>query len=159
MKMLKCAAVFCVICMIAAALGGCAAGNGFKETIIGGFNRALSSFSRFARTPDSQLQGSRVQGGDCYTGTYHADYTDFNGEEYLFGATQLESESGREICVTYQLQIKKGTAELCITDPNGSLLLTGQSETGTYIWKISPGDNYIFVQGNDLSGSLTILCE
>lgn len=159
MKAIKCTAVLCVICVIAAAFGGCTAGYGLKDHIIGGFNRALSSLSRFALTSDSQLQGSRTPGEDSFTGTYHADYSGFSGEEYLFGGTLLERHGGSDICVTYELQITDGSADIYVADSEEKILLTDKSESGTYIWKISSGDHYISVRGDNLSGSLTFICE
>ena len=38
-------------------------------------------------------------------GSYSAGYEDFDGEEYIFGATGLEREKGNELTATYTLKI------------------------------------------------------
>ncbi len=148
MKAIKCTAVLCVICVIAAAFGGCTAGYGLKDHIIGGFNRGPASVH--------PLWGHL---GSYVTGTYHEDYSGFSGEEYLFGGTLLERHGGSDICVTYELQITDGSADIYVADSEEKILLTDKSESGTYIWKISSGDHYISVRGDNLSGSLTVICE
>lgn len=56
------------------------------------------------------LQGDKTKGEDTYTGSYTADYEDFNDKEYIFGGTALERDKGSELTVTYELTVDSGTA-------------------------------------------------
>ena len=51
-----------------------------------------------SRVPD-------VDKRQTYTGSYTADYQDFNDKEYIFGGTALERDKGSELNVTYELSL------------------------------------------------------
>ena len=87
------------LCMMLC-FAGCSSNHdegNLKDNLIGGFNNWLESFSKHAVTKDKNLQGERENDIDQYTGTYTASYDGFNGEEFIFGGTSLERESGSNL--------------------------------------------------------------
>ena len=60
--------------------------DGFLEEI----NDWSESFATHSITKDHDLIGNRENGVDNYVGTYEAAYTQFNGEEYIFGGASLK---------------------------------------------------------------------
>ena len=54
----------------------------------------LQHFSKYALTEEKDLQGDKTKGEDTYTGSYTADYEDFNDKEYIFGGTALDRDKG-----------------------------------------------------------------
>ena len=90
---------------------GCS-GDNLKDSVINGFNDMLQHFSKYALTDEKDLQGDKTKGEDTYTGSYTADYEDFNDKEYIFGGTALERDKGSELTVTYELTVDSGTARL-----------------------------------------------
>lgn len=95
------------LCLILT-ITGCS-GDNVKDNVINGFNDMLQHFSKYALTDENDLQGDKTKGDDTYTGSYVADYEDFNGEEYIFGGTALERDKGSDLTVTYQLTVDSGT--------------------------------------------------
>ena len=92
-------------------LTGCGTGN-LKDHILDGYNQWLQFSSKHALTKENKLQGKKTKGEDAYVGSYSAGYEDFDGEEYIFGATGLEREKGNELTATYTLKIASGSASL-----------------------------------------------
>ena len=87
---------------------GCS-GDNVKDNVINGFNDMLQHFSKYALTDENDLQGDKTKGDDTYTGSYNAEYEDFNGTEYIFGGTGLERDKGSDLTVTYELTVDSGT--------------------------------------------------
>ena len=76
------------------------------------FDEWLSSISKYSLTKDKNLKGKRELGIDDYVGSYEAEYSSFNGKEYIFGGTAAERENGSTLKVTYSFNIQSGTATL-----------------------------------------------
>ena len=127
--------------------------------IINGFNDMLQHFSKYALTDEKDLQGDKTKGEDTYTGSYTADYEDFNDKEYIFGGTALERDKGSELNVTYELTVDSGTAKLYWLDKGEEKMIADTSKNGTYSVTLDEGDNYLTLEGNDFCGSLQVVVE
>lgn len=136
----------------------CACGN-MKDTIINGYDNLIQSISKHALTKDKNLVGERKYTDDEYTGTYDADYHNFNGEEFLFGGTALERKEGNSLKVTYTLKITEGTASLYWLAAGEQYAIATETAEDVYEFSISAGDNFIVLKGDDFSGVLTITVE
>lgn len=102
---------------------------------------------------------SKTEGEDTYTGSYTADYEDFNDKEYIFGGTALERDKGSELTVTYELTVDSGTARLYWLDKGEEKMIVDTSKNGTYSVTLDEGDNYLTLEGNDFCGSLQVVVE
>lgn len=111
MKKIKILTAVLLSLCLAFAVTGCS-GDNLKDSVINGFNDMLQHFSKYALTDEKDLQGDKTKGEDTYTGSYTADYEDFNDKEYIFGGTALERDKGSELTVTYELTVDSGTAKL-----------------------------------------------
>ena len=140
------------------ALTGCS-GDNVKDNVINGFNDMLQHFSKYALTDENDLQGDKTKGDDTYTGSYVADYEDFNGEEYIFGGTALERDKGSDLTVTYQLTVDSGTVRFYWRDKEEEKIIADASDTGTYSVTLEEGDNYLTLEGDDFCGSLRVTVE
>lgn len=128
-------------------------------SVINGFNDMLQHFSKYALTDEKDLQGDKTKGEDTYTGSYTADYEDFNDKEYIFGGTALERDKGSELTVTYELTVDSGTARLYWLDKGEEKVIADTSKNGTYSVTLDEGDNYLTLEGNDFCGSLKVVVE
>ena len=137
---------------------GCS-GDNVKDNVINGFNDMLQHFSKYALTDENDLQGDKTKGDDTYTGSYVADYEDFNGEEYIFGGTALERDKGSDLTVTYQLTVDSGTVRFYWRDKEEEKIIADASDTGTYSVTLEEGDNYLTLEGDDFCGSLRVTVE
>lgn len=136
-------------------LSGCGAGD-LKDNILDGYNKWLQFSSRHALTNENKLQGERKSGEDAYVGSYSATYEDFDGEEYIFGATGLERETGNELTAAYTLKITSGSASLLWIHSGIEYTITDTESEDTFEITIGSGDNYIVLKGKDFSGSLEL---
>ena len=150
-------AVLLSLCL-AFAVTGCS-GDNLKDSVINGFNDMLQHFSKYALTDEKDLQGDKTKGEDTYTGSYTADYEDFNDKEYIFGGTALERDKGSELTVTYELTVDSGTAKLYWLDKGEEKMIADTSKNGTYSVTLDEGDNYLTLEGNDFCGSLQVVVE
>lgn len=130
-----------------------------KDNLIDGWNSWMQSFSKYALTKDKDLQGVKSKGDDAYTGTYTATYDNFTGKEIIFGGTALKRENGKQLKVTYKLTIEKGIAELYRIAGNDNYMLANDNSEDTMEYNISSGDNYIYLNGKNFSGTLTLIVE
>ena len=145
------------LCLILT-ITGCS-GDNVKDNVINGFNDMLQHFSKYALTDENDLQGDKTKGDDTYTGSYVADYEDFNGEEYIFGGTVLERDKGSDLTVTYQLTVDSGTVRFYWRDKEEEKIIADASDTGTYSVTLEEGDNYLTLEGDDFCGSLRVTVE
>ena len=145
------------LCLILT-IAGCS-GDNVKDNVINGFNDMLQHFSKYALTDENDLQGDKTKGDDTYTGSYVADYEDFNGEEYIFGGTALERDKGSDLTVTYQLTVDSGTVRFYWRDKEEEKIIADASDTGTYSVTLEEGDNYLTLEGDDFCGSLRVTVE
>lgn len=107
-------------------------------------------------TDDQDLIGNREKGVDNYVGTYEADYSEFDGWEYIFGGTSLKRENGSDLCAIYSLTIQSGEARLYRMDGCDEILLADCSKEGTYEFMIHAGKNFIVLEGAQFTGSLML---
>ena len=145
------------LCLILT-ITGCS-GDNVKDNVINGFNDMLQHFSKYALTDENDLQGDKTKGDDTYTGSYVADYEDFNGEEYIFGGTALERDKGSDLTVTYQLTVDSGTVRFYWRDKEEEKIIADASDTGTYSVTLEEGDNYLTLEGDHFCGSLRVIVE
>ena len=145
------------LCLILT-ITGCS-GDNVKDNVINGFNDMLQHFSKYALTDENDLQGDKTKGDDTYTGSYVADYEDFNGEEYIFGGTALERDKGSDLTVTYQLTVDSGTVRFYWRDKEEEKIIADTSDTGTYSVTLEEGDNYLTLEGDNFCGSLQTTVE
>ena len=102
------------------------------------------------------MQGDKTKGEDTYTGSYVAEYEDFNGKEYIFGGTAIERENGNNLTVTYELTVDSGTVKFYWRDKDKEKIIADTSDTGTYSVTLNTGDNYLALEGDDFCGSLQV---
>lgn len=158
MKKIKILTAVLLSLCLAFAVTGCS-GDNLKDSVINGFNDTLQHFSKYALTDEKDLQGDKTKGEDTYTGSYTADYEDFNDKEYIFGGTALERDKGSELTVTYELTVDSGTAKLYWLDKGEEKMIADTSKNGTYSVTLDEGDNYLTLEGNDFCGSLQVVVE
>lgn len=114
------------------------------------------SAATFSITDDPDLVGNREKGVDNYVGTYEADYSEFDGKEYIFGGTSLKRQDGSDLCAVYSLTIQSGEARLYHMDGCDEIILADISKEGTYEFTIHAGKNFIVLDGTQFTGSLTL---
>lgn len=147
-------AALLLLCVVLG-LAGCGSENP-KDDILGAFEHWLEFNSKHALTKENKLQGEKTKGEDACVGSYTAEYKNFDGEEYLFGGTELERDAGNELTITYTLKITSGTASI-IWDHSGSqYTLTDVEGEDTKEVTLGSGDNYIVLKGADFTGSLEL---
>ena len=136
-------------------LAGCS-----KDEILDQYNSVVQIAGNTALTSDFSLKGNRTYGEDCYTGTYTADYKDFSKTEYLFGGTSIERENGKDISVSFDLEITEGTAQVFWVSGSDDPVILLEA-TGSYSETITlpEGGNYIGVIGNNFTGHLEMNIE
>ena len=140
-------------------LTACQEEGQWKDRMIGGFDSWLQSVSQYSLTQDGDLQGKRFQGKDSYTGTYEVEYQGFSGKECLFGGTFVQKEEGRQIKITYHLEIRKGTGTLYWIEKGEKHIIFDSPQDGVYDLTLSAGDNYIVMEGDGLDATLKIEIE
>ena len=126
--------------------------DGFLEEA----NEWSNSFATHSITSDDDLTGNREKGIDDYVGTYEADYSEFDGKEYIFGGTSLKRQDGSDLCTVYSLTIRSGEARLYHMDGCDEIILADISKEGTYEFTIHAGKNFIVLDGTQFTGSLTL---
>lgn len=157
MKKIKVPGAVLLCLCLALAVTGCS--DKGKDDAIDSFNDVLQHFSKYALTAEKDLQGDKVKGEDTYTGSYHADYEEFSGTEYLFGGTGLKREKGTNLTVTYELSVDSGTVKLYWRDKVGEKIIADTGAAGTYAVTLEEGDNYLTLEGEDFCGSLQVDVE
>lgn len=139
-----------------------------KDGLIAEFNDWMGHASRYSITKEKDLKGRREFGADEYVGNYEAQYTRFNGKEYIFGGTLMERERGAALKVTYTLDIQSGTAALYWLGSPDDHILTGEKEVhmiaevtsaDVYEFTMTAGDNFIVLKGDDFTGKLSLRVE
>lgn len=144
--------------MITAMLGISLTGCEFsKDRVLDRYDNALQFFSKTALT--KELQGTKEQGEDPYTGSYSADYQNYSGTEYIFGATALNREKGNTLCITYTLAIESGEAQISFDHSGSIYTLSDESGSGAIELTLTSGDNYISLTGRNFTGSLSLKSE
>ncbi len=137
----------------------------FKDGLEAEINDWLGSISKYELTKEKDLKGKRKLGRNDYVGSYEAEYTGFSGREYLFGGTSVEWENGTELKVTYSLRIQSGTAALYWLSSEDEHIIFGEKEVhmiaeissdDVYEITLTAGDNFIVVEGDQFTGSLSI---
>ena len=143
------------IVMLSLSLVGCS-----KDEILDQYNNVVQSAGNAALTSDFSLKGDRTYGDDCYTGTYIADYKDFSKTEYLFGGTSIERENGKDISVSYDLEINEGTAQVFwISGSDDPIILIETSGSYSETITLPEGGNYIGITGDNFTGHLELNIE
>lgn len=152
--------IFLVLCLTLC-FTGCNSNrdNNLKDIIVNGFDSWMQSFSKHALTKDKNLQGDKKKGVDEYTGSYSAEYDEFNGEEFIFGGTALERGDGSNLKVTYSLKIASGYATLYWIASGKELTISSENSDDVYNLTLGFGDNYIVLKGEKFSGSLELMVE
>lgn len=158
-KMKFIVAALLAVCLVFGMTGCGTEGGNFKDNLIDGFNGLLQHFSKYALTDEKDLQGDKTKGEDTYTGSYMADYEDFNGKEYIFGGTALERDKGNELTITYELTVDSGTVRLYWLDKGEEKIIADTSKDDTYSIVLDEGDNYLTLEGDDFYGSLQVVVE
>ena len=158
MKKIKILTAILLSLCLAFAITGCS-GDNMKDNVINGFNDMLQHFSKYALTDENDLQGDKTKGEDTYTGSYTADYEDFNDKEYIFGGTALERDKGNGLTVTYELTVNSGTVRLYWLDKDTENIIAEANHTDTYFVTLNEGDNYLVLEGNNFCGSLEVAVE
>lgn len=126
--------------------------DGFLEEI----GDWTAPFAAHSITADQDLIGTRKIGADHYVGTYEASYTQFGGEEYIFGGTSLKCKDGGDLYVTYSLTIQSGEATLYRLEGDNKIVITEASDEGIYEFTMHAGKNFIVLEGEMFTGTLTL---
>lgn len=102
---------------------------------------------------DNDLQGTRTQDGDSYTGGYKADYSRFTGEEAVFGGTGKKAS----IHLTGTITGTSGTGRILVT--NGSDTKRPVPATNGRIdqtYDVTGTSFYIYVTGDQFTGTVNL---
>lgn len=114
------------------------------------------TFATHSITEDYDLIGNRERGADNYVGTYEAAYTQFDGEEYIFGGTSLKRKDGGDLYATYSLTVQSGEAILYWMEGDNKIVIAETSDEGIYEFTIHAGKNFIVLEGKMFTGTLTL---
>ena len=150
----KLTAISLFLCLVLG-LSGCG-GENLKDKLLDGYNNFLQFSSRHALTKESKLQGKKTKGEDAYVGRYTAEYEDFDGKEYIFGATGLERETGNDLTAAYTLKISSGSATIAWIHSGSEYIITNSEGEDTFQITIGSGDNYIVLEGEGFTGSFEL---
>ncbi len=126
--------------------------DGFLEEV----NDWSESLATHSITKEQELIGNRERGADNYVGTYEASYTQFDGEEYIFGGTSLKRGDGSDLCATYSLTVQSGEATLYWMEGDNKIVIAEASDEGVYEFTIHAGKNFIVLEGEMFTGTLTL---
>lgn len=114
------------------------------------------SLATHSITKDQDLIGNRKRDTDNYVGTYEASYTQFDGEEYIFGGTSLKRKDGGDLYATYSLTIQSGEATLYWMEGDNKIVIAEASDEGVYEFTIHAGKNFIVLEGETFTGTLNL---
>lgn len=114
------------------------------------------SFATQSITKDQNLTGKRERGADNYVGTYEATYTQFDGEEFIFGGTSFKRIDGSDLYATYSLTIQSGEATLYWMEGDNKIVIAETSDEGVYEFTIHAGKNFIVLEGEMFTGTLAL---
>lgn len=117
------------------------------------------SAATYSITRDDSLMGVRKQGSDNYVGSYEADYSQFTGEEYIFGGTSLKRTDGSDLKVSYSLSVQSGRATLYWLDGEEEKPIADTTVQDQYEFTIHAGGNFVVLKGDDFTGSLSLEVE
>lgn len=149
-----------IVAIIMLSIAGCSnTAVNWKTSLVDGFNNWLQSFSKYALTKDFELQGIREYGMDAYTGSYEATYEDWTGKELIFGGTSLERENGNQLKATYRLTVTNGTARFYWITAGQEYTIAESDAENIFEFTLGSGDNYLVLEGNHLSGTLSLNVE
>ena len=131
-----------------------------KDHLLEAYGTLLDEAGSTALTPEGRLKGRLEKGGDDYTGSYEADYSDFTGTELLFGGTTLEREGGSTLNITCTLSLENGSASVFLrSGSDDPVVLLSESGTYTGTVEVNGASTYIGVWGEHADGSVSIEIE
>lgn len=131
----------------------------FVDGLLEEINDWSDSVAAYSVTGDNSLVGERKQGDDNYVGSYEADYDKFTGEEYIFGGTSLKRTGGSDLKVNYSLTVQSGTVALYWLDGEEKKPIADAPAQDTYTFSIHAGGNFIVLEGDNFTGSLSLEVE
>ena len=106
------------------------------------------------------MKGRLEKGGDDYTGSYEADYSDFSGTELLFGGTTLEREGGSALNITCTLSLENGSAAVFLrSGSDDPVVLLSESGAYTGTVEVNGASTYIGIWGEHADGKVSIEIE
>ena len=131
-----------------------------KDHLLEAYGTLLDEAGSTVLTPESRLKGRLKKGGDDYTGSYEADYSDFTGTELLFGGTTLEREGGSTLSIRCTLSLENGNAAVFLRSGSDDPVVL-LSESGAYTGTVEADgtSTYIGVLGDHADGSVSIEIE
>ena len=131
-----------------------------KGHLLEAYGTLLDEAGSTALTPEGRLKGRLEKGGDDYTGSYEADYSDFTGTELLFGGTTLERKGGSTLNITCTLSLENGSASVFLRSGSDDPVVL-LSESGTYTGTVEADgtSTYIGVWGEHADGSVSVEIE
>ena len=131
-----------------------------KDHLLEAYGTLLDEAGSTVLTPESRLKGRLKKGGDDYTGSYEADYSDFTGTELLFGGTTLEREGGSTLSIRCTLSLENGSAAVFLRSGSDDPVVL-LSESGAYTGTVEAdgASTYIGVWGDHADGSVSIEIE
>ena len=131
-----------------------------KDRLLEAYGALLDEAGSTVLTPESRLKGRLKKGGDDYTGSYEADYSDFTGTELLFGGTTLEREGGSTLSIRCTLSLENGSAAVFLRSGSDDPVVL-LSESGAYTGTVEAdgASTYIGVWGDHADGSVSIEIE
>ncbi len=151
--------VIVFICLLAL-MAGCLLPGCTKEAVLDVYGQAVEVLGNVGLTAGPALQGERKFGEDKYTGTYHANYVNFTGEEGLFGGTMLEKRESEHVTVSGAIRCEDGQGKLIwscgASEPVEVAAGEGDFSQTVYL---SPGSNYFNFRAEDFTGSLELTIE
>ncbi|MBS6025877.1 MAG: hypothetical protein KIB00_17530 [Paeniclostridium sordellii] len=128
-----------------------------KDEILNIYDKVVSSTGELQLTKERNLVGTKKSGEDDYTGEYTAEYENFTGKEYIFGGTTIDRKAGNEIEVKCNLNIEKGVAKLMfVSGSDDPEVLMEESGEWSDTIKLPKGGNYLFIEADDLYGSMKL---
>ena len=153
---MKIAVILCLLALMA----GCLLPACSKDAVLDVYGDVVAALGNVGLTAGVALQGAREFGEDKYTGSYHADYVNYTGDEGLFGGTMLEKREEEHVTLSGTIRCEAGTAKLIWNCGEAKPVTIAEGE-GTFIQTVylSPGSNYFNFTADGFTGSLDLKVE
>lgn len=144
-----------LLCTAVVCCGGC---SDVKDTLLSGYEHAVSAFGSLSRTQNANLIGTRTDGTDDYTGAYAASCQCARGRDVVFGGCSTQTH---HLKITGTVKTKTGIVRIFVR--NGSeeeQYLTPDAEGNLQAEIINNGgDCYLLIDYADFTGIVTICSE
>ncbi len=130
-----------------------------KDEIMNAYDNFIGWFGTHGISADTKLKGKRTLGIDEYVGTYDVNYSNYTGEEVIFGGTVLHRKNGEKLKI--DINLEKQSGEVDVVNKLGTNEISLINDTGKYngVVYIDGVSYYMIVRLNNFTGRMNIKVE